>query len=81
MTEQDLLEIKSELEHSEIPKPSQEKLLDACEKQVAKKAVITGHHNAINTEVGLCPVCQGLPLRACDNNYCPNCGQKLDWGE
>lgn len=34
MTQQDLLEIKFELENSEIPKPSQEKILDACEKQV-----------------------------------------------
>ena len=81
MTEQEYLEIKFELENSEIPKPSQEKILDVCEKQVAQKAVITGHHNPINTEIGHCPVCESFPLRACDNKYCPNCGQKLDWSD
>ena len=44
-----------------------------------KAAVITGHNNAINTDIGECPNCNGLPLRACDFKYCPECGQHLIW--
>ena len=46
-----------------------------------KAAVITGHNNAINTDIGECPNCTGLPLRACDFKYCPECGQRLDWSK
>ena len=53
--------------------------IQALEKQIPVKAVISGHNNAINTDVGCCPVCNHLPIRACDHNYCPNCGQKLNW--
>ena len=53
--------------------------IKALEKQIPKKAIITGHNNAINTDVGYCPICKGVILRACDNSYCPDCGQKLDW--
>ena len=53
--------------------------INALEKQIPVKAVISGHNNAINTDVGCCPVCNHLPIRACDHNYCPNCGQKLNW--
>ena len=53
--------------------------INALEKQIPKKAIITGHNNAINTDVGYCPICKGVILRACDNSYCPDCGQKLDW--
>lgn len=42
-------------------------------------AVVTGHNNAINTDVGDCPRCGRGPLRACDFGYCPECGQKLSW--
>lgn len=31
--------------------------------------------------VGRCPECLGAPLRKYDNPYCPECGQKLDWGD
>ena len=51
------------------------------EKSVAKKAIVYGHNDAVGTDVGLCPVCNDRPLRACDNQYCPDCGQKLDWSE
>lgn len=42
-------------------------------------AVIVGHNNAVNTDVGECPKCGRGPLRACDADYCPGCGQKLKW--
>ena len=51
----------------------------ALEKQIPRKTIITGHNNAINTDVGRCPICNGVELRACDHDYCPDCGQKLDW--
>ena len=50
-------------------------------KETPKAAVITGHNNAINTDVGECPNCRTLQLRACDFKYCPECGQKLDWSK
>lgn len=53
--------------------------IKALEKQIPKEAIITGRNNAINTDVGYCPICNGAILRACDNKYCPDCGQKLDW--
>lgn len=54
---------------------------EAVERMKPKKAIITGHNNAINTDIGNCPACDGRPLRACDNNYCPDCGQRLDWSK
>lgn len=53
----------------------------ALEKQMPIKAIITGHNNAINTDIGRCPICNGVELRACDHNYCPDCGQKLKWSD
>lgn len=76
---QEYKEIEYEIKNSALPKQTVEKILDACKKQLLKNVVVTGHNNAINTDVGNCPMCNGLPLRACDNNYCPNCGQKLNW--
>ena len=52
---------------------------DLVEKSKPAAAVITGHNNAINTDIGKCPKCNGLPIRACDFKYCPECGQKIDW--
>lgn len=76
---QEYKEIEYELKNSTLPKQSVGKILDACKKQLIQNVVITGHNNAINTDIGNCPMCNSLPLRACDNNYCPNCGQKLNW--
>lgn len=63
-----------------------EAYLEKCEeinklkiKETAVAAVITGHNNAINTDVGDCPTCGRGPIRACDCTYCPQCGQKLRW--
>lgn len=56
-------------------------LKECWEKQIPMKVDVYGHNNAINTDIGTCPKCNGKPLRACDFNYCPNCGQRLDWGD
>ena len=60
--------------------------LEKCEevnnlkiRETPMAAVVTGHNNAINTDVGDCPRCGRGPLRACDFRYCPECGQKLSW--
>lgn len=47
--------------------------------QIPKEAIITGHNNSVNTDVGECPICNDAILRACDCTYCPNCGQRLEW--
>lgn len=54
-------------------------VLKFLDKQIPKRAVIVGHNNSINTDVGACPVCNGKLLRACDCSFCPDCGQRLDW--
>lgn len=56
-----------------------EKIKVALEKSVAKKAIVYGHNDAVGTDIGLCPMCNSRPLRACDNQYCPDCGQHLSW--
>ena len=60
--------------------------LEKCEevndlkiRDTAMAAVVTGHNNAINTDVGDCPNCGRGPIMACDCRYCPECGQKLSW--
>lgn len=42
------------------------------------KVIHTGYNNSIGTKIGECPICNRL-LRECDNNYCPECGKKLEW--
>lgn len=51
----------------------------AVEKQKPKAVVEKSMLSHIGTKIGRCPVCLELPLRECDNQYCPGCGQKLEW--
>lgn len=71
--------IESHYPHMVEYKKALEMSAQALEKQMPIKAIITGHNNAVNTDVGRCPICNGALLRACDHKYCPDCGQKLDW--
>ena len=71
--------IESHYPHMVEYKKALEMSAQVLEKQIPRKAIITGHNNAINTDVGRCPICNGVELRACDHNYCPDCGQKLVW--
>lgn len=63
------------LKHNWKPHPDYDVLeainiaINSLEKQILKKAIITGHNNAINTDVGYCPICKGVILMACDNSY------------
>lgn len=73
--------IESHYPHMVEYKKALEMSAPALEKQMPIKAIITGHNNAINTDIGRCPICNGVELRACDHNYCPDCGQKLKWSD
>lgn len=50
-------------------------LYERLEKQIAKKPKI--FHGSVLT-LYPCPIC-GAKVKSC--NYCPQCGQKLDWSE
>lgn len=76
---QEYKEIEYELKNSTLPKQTVSKIIDICQKQVGKSAVITGYHNSMGTEIGYCPNCNDRVLRACDHKYCPTCGYKLLW--
>ena len=74
MTEQELLEIKAEVENSAVPKPSQERILEACEKQVARK--VTADKSENETDIR-CPSCKAKIV--VKFKRCGRCGQNLDW--
>lgn len=50
-------------------------LNERVEKQIAKKPKI--FHGSVLT-LYPCPIC-GAKVKSC--NYCPGCGQKIDWSE
>lgn len=82
MTEQELIEIKTELEHSEIPRPSQEKILEACKKQVAKKEVQAIITNRYGDQYYNCPTCGEVTgINKIRRQHCPTCGQKVERGD
>lgn len=56
-----------------------EECREAMEKQTPKEVRYIGMNQSIGTKIGSCPMCDGRPLRKCDFEYCPDCGQKLDW--
>lgn len=58
-----------------------EECREAREKQTPKEVRYIGMNQSIGTKIGSCPMCDGRPLRKCDFEYCPDCGQKLDWSE
>ena len=56
---------------------------DALEKQVTKKVIAKKYtyfknSTRIKDKYGKCPVCNSNQR---EDNYCGNCGQKLDWSE
>ena len=56
-----------------------EELKEAREKQVAKKP--NKHEEDILGEYYSCPNCMNNELDDIFDNYCPRCGQALEWGE
>lgn len=57
----------------------QQVTIEALEKQVPKKP--NKHKEDILGEYYSCPSCMNNELDDIFDNYCPRCGQKLDWGE
>ena len=58
-------------EHNESP------IIEAIKKQIPQKPKAVRSHDFKGFALGDCPVCD----RTVDNNenYCFNCGQRLDW--
>ena len=57
--------------------------INALEKQIPKKPEnkkysFYPHSNLLKSKYGECPVCKTIQA---DDEYCANCGQKLDWSE
>lgn len=51
-----------------------DEVIKAIEKQIPKKPK--------GTQIPICGVCNGImDLMQGELNYCPNCGQKIDWSE
>lgn len=57
----------------------------AMEKQIAKKPCIEGDgywNGELVYDTWVCPNCDtDYEVEADKYNYCPNCGQAIDWGE
>lgn len=58
-----------------IPLKNIEMIIQALEKQIPKRPDFTE-----DKEFVLCPCCNGKGLSD-KQNYCDNCGQKLDWSD
>lgn len=61
-----------------------ELIIEGLEKQIAKKVINRYERYDLYGEwdgnFGTCPNCKEEWLEELDLNYCPNCGQKMDWG-
>lgn len=49
--------------------------IDALEKQIAKKVIVSPYNN-----MKYCPICE-VSVTGMYFDYCVECGQKLDWNE
>lgn len=57
--------------------------IKAIEKQIPKKPKnkkysFYPHSTLLKSKYGKCPVCKSIQV---DDEYCANCGQKLDWSD
>lgn len=75
MTEQEYKEICAEIQNSGIPVPSQQKIIDACGKQVGKKPIYQTDKQGLAHEK--CPDCESF----CIGEYCIKCGKLIDWSD
>lgn len=83
MNKQEFREIKAELEYSGISIKTRGKILNLCERQIAKKPVYEGDGYAPDGtfvwDEWLCPNCSTRYEVDYDNyKHCPNCGQRID---
>lgn len=87
MTEQEYKEICAEVQNSGIPVPSQQKIIDACGKQVGKKPIPDRPLEKGKVICWSCPNCG----KAKWNGYyfppltfdkvCTDCLQAIDWSD
>ena len=58
-----------------------EMAIKALEKQIPKKVQLRHIRKFDGFDDGECPTCCNSVSRDCDgtDNFCPDCGQKLDW--
>ena len=68
-----------------IPLKNMEMIVRALEKQIAKKPVYEGDGYAdghLVYDTWICPLCEKrYEVDYDDYDYCPNCGQKIDWSD
>ena len=63
-----------------VDAPALEMAINALKKQLPKK--LKEHTQSQYGYIPVCGVCNGImDLMQGDLNYCPNCGQKLDWSD
>lgn len=57
--------------------------IQALEKQIPKKVQLRHIYKFDGFDDGECPTCGLNVSRDCDGTdvFCPDCGQKLDWGD
>ena len=57
--------------------------INALEKQIPKKVQLRHIRKFDGFDDGECPTCGNSVSRDCDgtDNFCPDCGQKLDWSD
>ena len=84
MTEQKAIEIINcnrpyEAVMRKTEKEAFDMAIQSLEKQIPKKPNI--HEEDILGEYYSCPSCMNNELDDIFDNYCPRCGQKLDWSE
>ena len=55
--------------------------IQALEKQIPKKVQLRHIRKFDGFDYGECPTCGNSVISDCDgtDNFCPDCGQKLDW--
>ena len=69
-----------------IPLKNMEMIVQALEKQIPKKTIYEGDGYAPDGsfifDIWICPrCCKRYEVDYDDYDYCPNCGQKIDWSD
>lgn len=69
--------------HSQVLRDAVDVAIQALEKQIPKKPQnkkysFYPHSTLLKSKYGECPNCKSIQV---DDEYCANCGQKLDWSD
>lgn len=68
-----------------LPYSALEMAIEALEKQIPKKPILEGDgywDGELVLDTWICPNCdKDYEVDYDDYDYCPNCGQKIDWSE